>query len=254
MLRQMKSLFCFALMVLAVSASAFIDSGFQALEQTDEVFPMFRNLRPSGAPEQFVYDASGNRIGFYNAEGKPITFGFDAQGRITAITNAINKVTSFTYDLNGNRTNITYPGGLTVGYTYDEENRLESVIANYTNETRMFSFGYDGANRLTGISYPNGIAAMIGYDAESHVTNYVHGTVMNPRAVHTLLTLFQPNLSSAYRAKITYITLNTPTACPPRTAVSVNRSFWAGTGAGSRSDTNSIRYATFLTMSRKIVS
>ncbi len=49
--------------------------------------------------------------------------------------------------------------------------------------------------------------------------------ILESRAIHTLLTLFQPNLSSACRAKLAYISLNTPTACPPRTAVSVNRPF-----------------------------
>lgn len=46
-----------------------------------------------------------------------------------------------------------------------------------------------------------------------------------PRAHHTLLTLCLSNFSSAYRANITYISLNIPAACPPRTVVSVNRPF-----------------------------
>ncbi len=54
--------------------------------------------------------------------------------------------------------------------------------------------------------------------------------------------------------KFTYIKLNIPTPCPPRSAVPVNRLFnslrlcWAVFGQ------NSVRYATFSTMSRQTVS
>ncbi|VGO23323.1 hypothetical protein SCARR_05430 [Pontiella sulfatireligans] len=55
-------------------------------------------------------------------------------------------------------------------------------------------------------------------------------------------------------AKFAYASLNTPTACPPRTAVPVNRPFAAGAGAGPYWGTNSVRHATLPTMSGKTLT
>jgi RHS repeat-associated protein len=117
-----------------VSAAASIPDFHPPLE---EKFPMIGN---SGASEQFVYDALGNRIGFYNAEGKPITFGFDAQGRVTAITNAIGRVTRFTYDVNGNLVDREDAKNEVTHYDYDVRNRLTNVV--YQGLSRA-SFSYD---------------------------------------------------------------------------------------------------------------
>ena len=192
MFRRFKSFLSFALTALAVSASASIPA-FQPLEAT---VPMVG--RPS-ATEQFVYDALGNRIGFYNAEGKPITFGFDAQGRVTAITNAIGKVTSFAYDVNGNLTDRTDAKNEITHYDYNALNRLTNVVhegqwkaafgcdanGNLLNQQSAIAnqqFSYDSMNRLrvsTQSVYSVSSVVQNSYDLNGNRTNIVYPGGLN---------------------------------------------------------------------------
>ena len=154
--------------------------------------------RPS-ATEQFVYDALGNRIGFYNAEGKPITFGFDAQGRVTAITNAIGKVTSFAYDVNGNLTDRTNAKNEITHYDYNALNRLTNVVhegqwkaafgcdanGNLLNQQSAIAnqqFSYDSMNRLrvsTQSVYSVSSVVQNSYDLNGNRTNIVYPGGLN---------------------------------------------------------------------------
>lgn len=171
MFRRIKFLLCFALMALAMSASAFIpernpvsrqDAKAQSTGYEYNLMNRLTNVVNQGQwKASFVYDANGNILNHREHGGTEVSFAYDSMNRLVASTSSASSVISVvknSYDLNGNRTNIVYPGGLTVGYSYDAENRLSGVsVSAPSAPLREFSFSYDGASRLTGMRYPNGV-------------------------------------------------------------------------------------------------
>jgi RHS repeat-associated protein len=192
MFRPVKFLLYFALMALAMSASAFVPAGnvINRQDAKNEVTHYNYNalnrltnvVHESQQKAAFTYDANGNRTKGRDQKSE-VSFGYDSMNRLSTTLISVNSrsfAVTNSYDLNGNRTNIVYPGGLSVGYSYDAENRLFGVTVSAPSAPlREFSFGYDGASRLTGISSPNGINSSFGYDAESRMTNYTHSSFIS---------------------------------------------------------------------------
>ncbi len=184
MFNRFKFLFCFALMAIAMSASAFIpernllprqDAKTQSTQYEYDSLNRLTNVtHETDWKASFKYDANGNMV----TQASPLassSFSYDTMNRLSSSLISVNSrsfAVTNSYDANGNRTNIVYPGNKVLKYAYDAENRLASVDLSAFSASSVVQFKYDSASHLTNIVYPNGVNGTFVSDANGRITEF----------------------------------------------------------------------------------
>src|SRR5581483_4072115 len=144
----------------------------------------------NGNPNAARYDAAGQLVNEYHADGGVVTYLYDTFGRRTRVIDALGKFTDSAYDSDDRLVKVTHPIGIE-SYTYDEAgNRITStdalgLVTKYWYDTRgkvvktllpggqVSSSSYDlRGNKVSDVT-PNGDQPTWTYDYFGHVVSHV---------------------------------------------------------------------------------
>jgi YD repeat-containing protein len=143
-------------------------AGHQAAAWFNDLGLAARVEDPLGGFSNYLYDPSGNLVGYTDAAGSSY---------------------QYAYDGNGNLTQTVDPLGQTVRMTYGSLSNLTSITDAANNTTR---YGYDAAGNLLNITYPDGTKQSFSYDPLGDMSQTVEQNghpvsfqIQRPRPPHT---------------------------------------------------------------------
>jgi RHS repeat-associated protein/uncharacterized repeat protein (TIGR01451 family) len=142
-------------------------AGHQATAWFNDLGLAARIEDPLGGLSNYLYDPSGNLIGYTDAAANTYQYAYDGSGDLTQVVNPLGQTVRMTYGSLSNLTSITDAANNATQYGYDAAGNLLNI--RYPDGTKQ-SFSYDPLGNMNQTVEQNGDPVGYQYNAQGLVT------------------------------------------------------------------------------------